>query len=293
MPKEKVHSVPPEAPTSGRKLFYGLFIFPLIIAVGMAVLLCAVVLLTRESETPESLITAIKTGSPSKRWQKAFELSNELNQGRGTGPGMLREGGVMKEVIHILKDRKEYDAQTRSYMAMALAKFEAPEASQALLDTLKDEESGDVQVHLIWALGIKKDPQTFSAVEPFLKSPEENVRKTAVYVAGNLGGQGAVEKLVPLLQDPARDVRWNSAVALARLGSAAGYDELIKMLDRETLGSYHRIAQDKIEAVMTGALQAMALLKKPESAALLKEISVKDPSLKVRQAALQALEFQK
>ena len=68
-------------PASGRKLFYGLFIFPLIIAVGMAVLLCTVVLLTKEAETPESLITAIKTGAPSKRWQKAFELSNEINQG--------------------------------------------------------------------------------------------------------------------------------------------------------------------------------------------------------------------
>ena len=72
----------------------------------MAVLLCTVVLLTREAETPESLITAIKTGSASKRWQKAFELSNELNQGRG----MIRTSGVMKEVIHILRDRAEYDA---------------------------------------------------------------------------------------------------------------------------------------------------------------------------------------
>ena len=95
---------------SGKKLFYGLFIFPLIIAVGMAVLLCTVVLLTKEVETPESLITAIKTGSPSKRWQKAFELSNELNQGRG----LIRQSGVMKEVIHILRESKEYDPKTRA-----------------------------------------------------------------------------------------------------------------------------------------------------------------------------------
>ena len=108
---------------SSRKLFYGLFIFPLLIAVGMAVLLCTVVLLTREAETPESLITSIKTGSPSKRWQKAFELSNELNQGRG----LIREAGLMKEVIHILNEREEYDSKTRAYMAIALSKFNEPE----------------------------------------------------------------------------------------------------------------------------------------------------------------------
>ena len=67
-------------PVSGRKLFFGLFVFPLLIAVGMAVLLCSVVLLTNEKETPESLILAIKSGSPGRRWQKAFELSNELNK---------------------------------------------------------------------------------------------------------------------------------------------------------------------------------------------------------------------
>src|SRR3990167_9521427 len=117
---------------SGRKLFFGLFIFPLMIAVGMAILLCTVVLLTREVETPESLIMAIKTGPPSKRWQKAFELSNELNQGRG----MIRAEGVMKEVAHILTQRQEYDGQTRSYMAIALSRFQEPEVIPVLREAL-------------------------------------------------------------------------------------------------------------------------------------------------------------
>src|SRR3989339_1538249 len=100
-------------PDPKRKLFFGLFIFPLLIAVGMALLLCTVVFLTNEEETPETLITAIKTGAPSKRWQKAFELSNELNR----EGGLLRSAGIMNEVIHILNDKEHYDAQTRAYMA--------------------------------------------------------------------------------------------------------------------------------------------------------------------------------
>jgi hypothetical protein len=102
-------------PNSGRKLFFGLFVFPLLIAVGMIILLSSVVLMTTERETPESLIAAIKTGKAGKRAQKAYELSNELNRKNSS----LRKDALLKEIISVLKDR-EYDAATRRYMAIAL-----------------------------------------------------------------------------------------------------------------------------------------------------------------------------
>ena len=274
---------------SGRKLFYGLFVFPLLIAVGMAILLCTVVLLTRESETPESLITAIKTGSPSKRWQKAFELSNELNQGRG----LIRQSGVMKEVIHILNDRRQYDAKTRSYMAIALARFEEPEAVAALRAALSAEEEPAAQIYLIWALGIKRAKEAVNQILPFLKSPEEDLKKMAAYVSGTLGDKKAVGALEALLGDSSRDVRWNAALSLARLGSGSGYGELLKMLDRRTLASYHGLPEEKVEEIMVNAIKGVTLLNRTESRPLLARLSNEDKSLKVRQAAIQALEYQK
>jgi len=273
----------------GRKLFYGLFIFPLVIAVGMAVLLCTVVLLTREVETPETLISAIKTGSPSKRWQKAFELANEINQGRA----LIRQSGVMKEIIHMLNDRVGYDAKTRSYMAMALAKFEEPEAAAALQAALKVEEDTDVQVYLIWALAAKKTREATGQIISFLKSPQEDLRKMAAYALGNLGEPKAVAALEPLLNDPARDVRWNAALSLARLGSHAGYGEIVKMLDREALRSYDQVPADKVEEIMVNGVRGLALLKEPGEFSLLTDLSNHDPSLKVRQAAIEAIEYQK
>ncbi len=296
---------------SGRKLFYGLFIFPLIIAVGMAVLLCTVVLLTREAETPESLIAAIKSGSPSKRWQKAFELSNELNQGRGLevklrrqdrqglasvleprGSSMIRGGGVMKEIAHILRERKEYDERTRSYMALALARFREPEAGRILQEVLKDEESRDVQLHLIWALGLQKNEDAAPQVRPFLKNEDEDLRKTSAYVLGTLGDKASAGELEKLLNDASRDVRWNAAAALARLGNAAGYHELLKMLDRSSLASYHHMSEDKVEEIMANAVKAVALLKKSEALPVLQRLAESDPSMKVREAALKAIEYQ-
>ncbi len=274
---------------SGRKLFYGLFIFPLIIAVGMAVLLCTVVLLTKEVETPESLITAIKTGAPSKRWQKAFELSNELNQGRG----LIRESGVMKEVIHILNERKEYDPKTRAYMAIALSKFEGDESVAALRSVLETETDPSVQIYLIWALGVKKAKNAADQILPFLKNPDEDLRKTSAYVLGSFGDPKVIPDLEPLLDDTARDVQWNTALSLAKLGSDKGYPIILKMLDRNALVQEYGLPEDKIEEIMINAAKGAALLRKPESLTLLAKISNQDPSLKVRQAAIEALEYQK
>lgn len=270
----------------GKKLFYGLFIFPLLIAVGMAVLLCTVVLLTREDETPESLITAIKTGSSSKRWQKAFELSNELNQGRG----MIRSGGVMKEIVFILNNRREYDARTRSYMALALSRFEDAEAKAALRATLTEETETDVQIHLLWALGSLRDTEAVDLIISFLGKDPPELRKTAVYVLGVLESpEKSVPALLGLLHDEVRDVRWNMALSLARLGSDAGYGELLKMTDRDSLSALEPLDEAKTEEIMTSALKGLKLLHKPESEAVLKPLAEKDPSLKVRQAALDAL----
>ena len=279
-----VDSVPIQG--SGRKLFYGLFIFPLLIAVGMAVLLCTMVLMTREAETPESLITAIKTGSPSKRWQKAYELSNELNQGRG----MIRSSGVMKEIIHILKTREQYDAKTRSYMVAALVHFEEPEVAQVLKETLASETEMEVQLFLMWALGVKGVKEAEAEIQPFLKDERPDLRKMAAYVLGVLGSSQSVAPLTLLIEDGVRDVRWNAALSLARLGSDAGYGELLKMIDRASIQSDSELAEAKIEAFIVSAVKGIALLGRSDARPYLEALANFDESLKVRQAALEASE---
>ena len=276
---------------SGRKLFFGLFVFPLLIAIGMAVLLCSVVLLTHEQETPESLITAIKTGSPSKRWQKAFELSNELNRKDAKG---IRNLATMREVIHILQDPSHYDAKTRSYMAIALAHFDEPEAAQALKKSLQNKEEGEeVKLHVLWSLGVLKNTAALPEIIPFLKSAEADLRKMAVYVLGAIGDPAAIPSLRPLLNDAVEDIRWNAALSLARLGNDSGLEVLLKMLDRQSLVLNDRLAEPEIETIMINATKGLALIKRSESLETLKKISREDKNLKVRQAAMEALHYQR
>lgn len=274
---------------SGRKFFFGLFVFPLLIAVGMAVLLCSVVLLTTERETPESLITAIKTGTPSKRWQKAFELSNELNR---SGEG-LRAESVMREAIHILKDPSHYDPKTRGYMALVLNHFDHPEVIAALRAAL-DDESQDVQIYALWSLGALKAKESAQDIRSFLRSESTPLRKMAVYVLGATGNADTLPYITPLLEDPSKDIRWNAALSLARLGSAAGRAVLISMLDRESLSSGALdLSEAEIEKIMINAAKGLALIPDSESIKILRSVAREDKSLKVRQAAIDALNTQK
>lgn len=272
-------------PNSFRKLFFGLFVFPLVIAVGMAVLLCAVVLMTSESETPDSLIAAIKTGSPSKRWQKAYELSNELNRRAPEA----RSERLMDEIISILGDARRYDAKTRGYMALALGRWDREKAVQALSRAAADPSS-EVAVYALWSLAGIGSPSGIPAASGALKHEDPDIRKTAAYALGLMSGDTVRPALAAALKDPVDDVRWNAALALARHGDGAGREELNRMLDRSHLSGALGLNEARIEQTMINAARGLALIPEPSSIRILESLSREDRSLKVRQAAITALQ---
>lgn len=267
-----------------RKLFFGLFIFPLVIAVGMAVLLCGVVLLTTENDTPQTLISAIKSGSPSRRWQKAFELSNELNR-----PDIAKkiDPAILNEIIFILKDEQNFDPKTRNYMAIALGRFNIPVVVQTLKEALSDP-SEDVRLSALWSLGTLQARECADEVKKFLEADRSEFRKIAAYVLGAMGDASAIPSIQKLLNDPSHDVRWNAALALARLGNDGGQDILLQMVD-PALFSGLGMKESEIEIVRINAIKGLALIQKPESIKILQSLSRQDNNLKIRQAAMDAL----
>lgn len=279
-------------PNDRRKVFFGLFVFPMLIAVTMALLLSGIVLLTHEDETPESLITAIKTGAPSKRWQKAYELSNELNR----DGGMLRSMGIMNEIIHILNDGEHYDAKTRAYMAMALGRFRSEESRAALKTALSEVDDSDdpkLTLFLIWALANYQNQNDAKDIFRFLQSQHDDLRKAVAYVLGVLNAQEAIPELQRSLEDSVVDVRWNAATSLARLGDNSGKNILFQMLDRTRLKSVYELKDSGIEQVMVNAAKAAGLIFDDQVKRVLEPISQTDPSLKVREAALNSLNQKK
>jgi HEAT repeat protein len=126
-------------------------------------------------------------------------------------------------------------------------------------------------------------------------SSDAGVRKMVVYALGALPGESQLVTLQTALQDPAPDVRWNAAVALARHDSADGVPVIKEMLDRRYVeekvtrrGQQHG-DEDPVGDILISGLRAAATLKEPSLRASVEELSRQDRSLKVRQAALEAL----
>jgi HEAT repeat protein len=61
------------------------------------------------------------------------------------------------------------------------------------------------------------------------------------------------------------------------------------MTDRSLLSALETMDDAKAEEIMTSALKGLKLLRKSESKPALKILAEKDPSLKVRQEAIEAL----
>jgi HEAT repeat protein len=116
-----------------------------------------------------------------------------------------------------------------------------------------------------------------------------------VYVLGALPGNEQIVTLRTALEDNAPDVRWNAAVALARHGGREGIPVIRQMLDRAyleqtvTRTARQDVDQDPVAEVMISGLQAAAALRDISLRASVEGLSQQDSSLKVRQAAIQAL----
>ena len=122
-----------------------------------------------------------------------------------------------------------------------------------------------------------------------LADPDPGIRKTAAFGLGELGEPETIPGLAPLLDDAVADVRWNAALALANLGSDLGVPVLYRMLDRTLTTQIPDITPSQAEEAMISAVRALAILEVGDSRDLLERLSKDDPSLKVRQAAIEAL----
>jgi HEAT repeat protein len=116
-----------------------------------------------------------------------------------------------------------------------------------------------------------------------------------VYALGALPGDEQLPTLRTALQDSVVDVRWNAAVALARHGSPEGVPVLREMLDRDQVERTVKRDirqfedQDPVADVLISGLRAAAALKDARLKPSVEELSQADRSMKVRQAAIEAL----
>jgi HEAT repeat protein len=268
------------------------FLIPLtVVAVAVGVYVGFRSLVT-DRRTAQDYLIEIRNGGSDRRWPAAYELSRLM-----ADPAVRADRALAPALVKAFEASTNDDPRVRRYLALALGRLDPPLPEDALVQLGKalDDPDGEVRIGVIWALGSSGDASVAPRLMPLYESQDPGIRKMVVYALGALPGDGQLTTLRTALEDPTADVRWNAAVALARHDSREGVAVLRQMLDRSYVEQTVKrdVRQDgdsdPIAEVMISGLRAAAALKDASLKSSIETLSQQDRSMKVRQAALEAL----
>ena len=248
--------------------------------------------LLANDRTPQEYLSEVRNGGSDRRWPAAYELSRLMGD-----PKVRADRTLAPALVTAFEAAKDDDPRVRQYLALAIGRLDPPLPPEAVAGLTKALESadGESRVSAIWALGSSGDASVVPTLQPLAASPDKGIRKMAVYALGALPGTVQIPTLQTALTDVEPDVRWNAAVALSRKGSHDGVAVLRQMMDRQYVEQQvkREVRQDEdrdpIADVMISGLRAAATLKDEALKPSVTTLSQQDRSMKVRQAALEAL----
>ena len=249
--------------------------------------------LLNDERTPQEYLSDIRVGGRERRWPAAFELSRLM----ADPEVQASEPSLGPALVSAFVESENDDPRVRRYLAMAVGQLTQPpeDAGASLVDALDDPET-ETRISVIWALGSLGDSSVIPELAGMYASDDAGIRKMTVYALGALPGDEQIATLRTALNDSVPDVQWNAAVALARHGNTQGVGILGRMLDREYV---ERVAEptmgvgsdevDRVGEVMITGLNAIAALNANSFRESVLQLSRQDESLRVRQAAIEAL----
>jgi HEAT repeat protein len=249
--------------------------------------------LLADDRSPQEYLSEIRNGGSDRRWPAAYELSRLMSN-----PKVRSDKTLATALVKAFQESKA-DPDVRRYLALAIGRLDPPLPPDALADLTHalDDPDSQTRISVIWALGSSGDEAVVPRLIPLYQAQDADagIRKMVVYALGALPGDTQVDTLRAALQDDTPDVRWNAAVALARHGHSEGASVLHQMLDRayveRTVKREVRqdTDQDPIADVMISGIRAGAAIKDASLKPAIETLSQQDRSMKVRQAAFEAL----
>ncbi|MBI4530002.1 MAG: HEAT repeat domain-containing protein [Candidatus Latescibacteria bacterium] len=287
--------LPGNQPTNGRaqgldEKSTPLFLIQLFLVPGTIVAACVAILLlfnwlAGDEKTVKDYLNEVRTERGNRRWQAAYELSQILSmeERRGTDPS------VVPAIVAILTDSlNRPEPEMRRYLVLALGRLADKRASRALITAIDDKDE-QTRIYAILGLGASRSVEAVSPIIAAMEDESGGVRKAAASSLGALKDPSATYVLKAALNDREEDVRWNAALALAQLSDPSGRATINAMMDRNYLNRMTEMSEENKANVIVNAIRAVILLNDYDERERLIDLSRSDPSMKVRQAAIDAL----
>lgn len=272
------------------------FLIPLSVVAVVVAIYGGFRMMVADERSPDEYLLELRTGWGDQRFRPAYELSRLLEDPQTEA----RYPELAPALLQAFVESRGDDPRVRRYLALAIGRLQHPPADtvSTLTAALDDpDQDAETLISLIWTLASLGDPQVVPEIVAHYRAQDAGVRKMVVYALGVLPDDGTHTTLRAALDDPVPDVQWNAAVSLARHGDGRGLTVLRRMLDREYVTGQVTPSGNLLEPVndvMVSGLRAVAALSEDSLADNIRPTLValadSDESLKVRQAAMEALD---
>jgi HEAT repeat protein len=262
-----------------------LFLIPAVIVALSVVIFMLFTWIAGERRSARDYLQEVRNGVTGRRWQAAFELSRVLARDENE----RKDPRVVREIAGTLTDPEVTDPQVKRYLILALEQIGDPSTAEAIRSLLGDEDP-EVRLYAARALGSLRDSASAPLLREMLSDEDPAMRKMALHALGRVGDRAAIPEMRARLEDPVEDVRWNAALGLAVLGDASGEPLIRRMLDPAYLDGVAEITEPQKVAARLAAVQGAFLIGGGGMRELIEQVSGSDADLKVRDAALKALE---
>jgi HEAT repeat protein len=160
---------------------------------------------------------------------------------------------------------KDYKTRSRQVIDL-LSELGSIKSYEILKEHLNELESIYIRKEIIAALASMPTSLVIEDIKSLLKDKVAEVRRMAVTILGQIGGEKEVEPLIELLKDPDDDVRRSTAYALGELGSEKAIEPLIELLKNPYHDDWSRAADALVRLGSEKAVEPLfGLLKDPNS----------------------------
>ena len=266
-------------------LFYSFFLIPLMITIFGVLFFFLFEILTYEDQDPQHLLNNIKSGSLTKRWQSAYELSNLMKD-----PEKVPEDDLFINQMISMDEKSVYDDdRVRTYLALAMGQTNNSRFGNSLIKGIDDEKLEN-RIAAIKSLGMIKFVPSVSKLNNISVSDIDiQERLAAVISLGEIGDNRSESFLVSLLDDEEPNIRWDSAIALMKMNNISGLYILEKLLNRSYYLNYTNVNDNEINNSM---LTILALISKYPNIAFKDELEflAKDEkNIKIREFSMKIL----
>ena len=266
-------------------LFYSFFLIPLMITIFGVLFFFLFKMLTYEEQDPYHLLNNIKSGSLTKRWQSAYELSNLM-----TDPDRIPEDQFfINQMITMYENSIHDDSRVRTYLALAMGQTGNMIFGDVLLNGLNDENIEN-RIAAIKSLGSIEYTKSVPYLNKLvISNNSQQERLAAIISLGQIKNKSSIPILEKALNDEEANIRWDAAISLTKMNSNKGIYTIKQLLKREYYSNYPNVDENEINNTI---LTVLALVSKFPNADFNDELTLlskNDKNIKIREFSMKIL----